>query len=99
MLQLKRHPCAWSTADLVEALRASDLVVTGGLHALMAAGLAIEEEQGAARYAPASPDIQCLADATELLYAKKPDAVRRLIIAAASDGLTAFADAFRLRKD
>jgi hypothetical protein len=33
------------------------------------------------------------------LYAKSPDKVRRLIIAAASPGLAAFADAFRLRKD
>ena len=99
MLQLKRHPRAWSTAELVEALRASDLVVASGLHSLMAAGLAVEEERGMARFAPASPDIENLAEATERLYAKKPDAVRRLIIAAASDGLAAFADAFRLRRD
>jgi hypothetical protein len=57
------------------------------------------QEDGRARYAPASPDIERLAEGTERLYAKKPDAVRRLIVAAATDGLAAFADAFRLRRD
>ncbi len=100
MLHLKRNASRdWSQAELVEALRASDLVVASGLQSLLAAGLTIAEENGEARYAPASPDIEGLADATERLYAKKPDAVRRLIVAAASDGITAFADAFRLRRD
>jgi hypothetical protein len=100
MLHLKRNlDRDWSKDELVEALRASDLVVASGLHALVAAGLAILTDEERARYAPASPDIEKLADATQELYAKKPDAVRRLIVAAASDGLSAFADAFRLRRD
>jgi hypothetical protein len=32
-------------------------------------------------------------------YRKSPDKVRRLIVAQASPGITAFAEAFRLRKD
>lgn len=100
MLHLKRSGARdWSPAELVEALRASDLVVASGLQSLVAAGLALAQEDGSVCFAPASPDIERLADATELLYAKRPDAVRRLIIAGASDGLTAFADAFRLRRD
>jgi hypothetical protein len=100
MLHLKRAAERdWSKDELVDALRASDLVVANGLQSLVAAGLAVLQEDERARYAPASPDMERLADATEELYAKKPDAVRRLIVAAASDGLTAFADAFRLRRD
>jgi hypothetical protein len=38
-------------------------------------------------------------DETEALYARSPDAVRRMIISASHGGLTAFADAFRIRKD
>jgi hypothetical protein len=38
-------------------------------------------------------------DKATALYAKSPDAVRRLIISAATPGITAFADSFRLRKD
>ena len=100
MLHLKRNSGgAWQRGELVEALRASDLVVANALQALVAAGLCIALEDGAARYAPASPDIERLADATEELYARKPDAVRRVVVAAAGDGLAAFADAFRLRRD
>ena len=100
LLHLKRNADrAWSKGDLVGALRASELVVSNALGSLFAAGLVVEDEGGRARYAPASPDIGRLADATEALYAKKPDAVRRMIVAGASDGVTAFADAFRLRRD
>lgn len=100
MLHLKRHAeRSWSKGDLVGALRASELVVLNGIQSLLAAGLVLQEEDGGIRYAPASPDIGMMADATEALYAKKPDAVRRMIVASASDGVTAFANAFRLRKD
>jgi len=100
LLHMKRAPeRLWSKPDLVDVLRASELVVANGLSSLVAAGLVTEESDGGARYAPASEEIARLADATELLYAKKPDAVRRLIVASATDGVTAFADAFRLRRN
>ena len=66
---------------------------------LVAAGLVTVEEDGEARYLPASDDIARLAEATQKLYAKRPDAVRRLIVMSSNEGITAFADAFRLRKD
>jgi hypothetical protein len=100
LMHLKRYQERdWSTADLVQAMRASELVVSSGLASLLAAGLVVQDESGASRYAPASPDIERLADATEALYAKKPDAVRRIIVSSAADGLAAFADAFRLRRE
>ena len=100
LLHLKRSPERdWSKADLVHALRASELVISNGLNALLAAGLAVQNEDGSTRYAPAAPDLEEKADATEALYAMKPDAVRRMIVASAADGVTAFADAFRLRRD
>ena len=40
-----------------------------------------------------------LVDKTEDLYARRPDSVRRTIISGSMTGLTAFVDAFRLRKD
>lgn len=89
----------WSKADLVQALRASELVVSNGLNSLLAAGLVVQNDDGSTRYAPATPDLENMADATEALYAMKPDAVRRMIVVAAADGVTAFADAFRLRRD
>lgn len=99
MLHLKRNPRDWSKAELVDALRASELVVANGVESLIAAGLALAQNEERVRYAPASPDAERLAEATESLYAKRPDAVRRMIIAGLGDGVTAFADAFRLRRD
>ena len=88
-----------SHAEVVAELRGSDLVVTQSVAGLAAAGLIVTEADGSARYAPASADLDALVEQAEALYASSPDAVRRTIVAAATPGLTAFADAFRLRKD
>lgn len=90
---------SWSRDDLVTALRASDLIVSQSLESLLAAGLISIDEEGCARYSPASADLERLAVAAKKRYAKSPDAVRRLIISSTTGGIAAFADAFRLRKD
>lgn len=90
---------SWSREDLVTALRASDLIVSQSLESLLAAGLISVDDEGCARYSPASADLERLAEATKKRYAKSPDAIRRLIISSTTGGITAFADAFRLRKD
>lgn len=86
-------------AEMVAALRGSDLVVEQSVESLVAAGLVLVEADGSARFAPAGPELEKLVDAAVALYAKSPDAVRRMIVAAANPGISAFADAFRLRKD
>lgn len=86
-------------ADLVAGLRASELVVANSMSALLAAGLIVIDADGSARYAPVNSDLDRLTIAGEQLYSRSPDAVRRMIVTAASPGLSAFADAFRLRKD
>lgn len=98
LLLLKREPRAWTTEEIVQALRASDLVVVQSLESLSAAGLVAREKDGAARYAPL-PSLAPLADSAESYYARSPDAVRRLIVGGGAGGLAAFADAFRLRRD
>ena len=99
LLLLRRERRGCSREDLVAALRASDLVINQALDSLFAGGLAALDQSGLARYMPASDEISILADRTEELYSKRPDAVRRMIISASMSGLTAFVDAFRLRKD
>lgn len=84
---------------MVAELRASDLIVRQSVDALVAAGLLIVDEQGNARYHPISENLDQLVDAACALYGRSPDAVRRMIIAGANSGITAFADAFRLRRD
>jgi hypothetical protein len=97
---LRRHrDRSMSHEELVAGLRASQLVVTQGLESLSAAGLVVLEADDRARYAPASKALDNLVAATEEFYARSPDAVRRIIVSSASPSLTAFADAFRLRRD
>lgn len=88
---------ALSPEELVTALRASEFVVRQSLAELTVAGLALVAEGGAAKYAPATAELDHLASAAEARYATAPDAVRRIIVNTANPGLTAFADAFRLK--
>ena len=100
LLQLKASPeRAFTAEELVTTLRASDVVVTRSGQALIAAGLVVEEAEGALRYAPASPELDSLATRAEDVYRLKPDKVRRAIVGATPNELNAFADAFKLRRD
>ena len=100
LLLLMRDPAlTWQREQLVAALRASDSVVATGLEYLIAGGLIVRDKAGMTRYSPASADLDRLAREAEALYASKPDAVRRLIVSNAGLGLTAFADAFKLKRD
>ena len=100
LLFLKNHgDRSLSRFEMVAGLRGSDIVVSQSVDALVAAGLVATDTEDAARYSPASPDLRRLVEGAERMYAKSPDAVRRMIISSANGGLTAFADAFRLRKE
>jgi DNA-binding GntR family transcriptional regulator len=99
LLLLKRDRKPWTQDAIVEAMRASQLVVSQALESLVAAGLVTVGEGGEALFAPSSEDVAKLIEEAEALFAKRPDTVRRLIVAASSPGLTAFADAFRLGRD
>lgn len=90
---------ALSHAEMVAELRGSDLVVVRSVEMLAAAGLIVTEADGGARYAPVSDEVDRLVEESEALYATSPDLVRRMIVAASNPNLTAFAEAFRLRKD
>lgn len=95
----KHQDRAWRRAELVVAMRSSDLVVAQSADGLIAAGLLVQEADGAIRYRPVSDQVDLLAGEAEALYAQRPDAVRRMIIAAASSPVSQFADAFKLRRD
>ena len=98
LLVLKQERRSWTRSELVSTMRASDLVVSRALDALVAAGLATAEGEGVT-YMPVSDDVAAYVDRAEKLYAARPDAVRRAIVSAAASSATAFADAFKLRKD
>lgn len=88
-----------TAAELVERLRGSDHIVVQGVTSLIAGGLVATEHEGRVRYAPASKEIERLADEALRQYAKRPDAVRRIIVFAGQTGLQAFSEAFKLRGD
>lgn len=98
LLLLKRDQRQWTRAELIDTLRASDLVVSQALESLVAAGLASADDE-TAEYLPTSEAVADCVDKAEELYARKPDKVRRMIVTSTASGITAFADAFRLRKD
>jgi hypothetical protein len=98
LLILKRDQRPWPPAELVSTMRASELVVSKAIDALMSAGLVTADQNGAT-YTPINDKIAKYVEEVEQLYAARPDAVRRVIVAASASSATAFADAFRLRKD
>ena len=96
LLLLKREERQWSLSEIVAALRASELVVTQCIRSLTTAGLISPESDQSVRFLPANDDLRQLIDEVEALYARQPDAVRRLIVASSSGfSLTDFANAFR----
>jgi hypothetical protein len=94
-----RRETAFDREALVSDLRASGLVIDQSLNRLAAAGLVLVDETGRAQFAPADARLDALSGEAEQFYAKSPDAVRRLIVAAANPGVAAFADAFKLKGD
>lgn len=88
----------WSISEMVAALRASELVVNRAVDDLHAAGLLVPEPDGCFRYAPFTEDVRSLVISARSLYARSPDAVRRMIIRSQSNHLLKFADAFKFRK-
>ena len=89
---------SYTKEQLITALRASESVVSQSIASLAAAGLVLVDGDRV-RIHISDARSRGLIEGAIGLYAKSPDKVRRLIISAASPGITAFADAFRLRKD
>jgi hypothetical protein len=88
----------WTTADLVTELRSSELVVAQSVHALIGAGLAVEDETGFIRYSAIAPELDAFVARLEHEYRTRPNHVRRIIVGRSNSKLTSFSDAFLLRK-
>ena len=97
ILALRRERRTWSRQELVATLRASELVVSKAVDALVAAGLASSEGDGVI-YLPVNDEVDRYVNRSEHLYRTRPDTVRRAIVSASTSSATAFADAFKLRR-
>lgn len=97
LLVLKRDPeRCWDAGALVRELRASMGLVNDNLQRFERGGLAVRDDDGCWRYAPASPTLRDLSDGLEAAYRERPVAVVNLI-AAPRDPLQSLADAFKFR--
>lgn len=97
---LTEHPDAsFTPEELITSLRVSDAVVSQSVENLSAAGLVVEDSEGRVALHRGSPEQAQLVQSAIELYRKSPDKVRRLVVAQSSPGVTAFADAFKLRRD
>ena len=98
LLVLKSDRRTWERDELVATLRASELVVSKALDALVVAGLASIEGKDAT-YLPVNRNVEECVEQVETLYRARPNSVRRVIVSAATSSASAFADAFKLRRD
>jgi len=89
----------FTPGELIERLRVSDAVVAQSVASLAAAGLIMTDNDGRIGFHPGSEERLAMVAAAIDLYDKSPDKVRRMIVGRSSPGITAFADAFRLRRD
>ena len=88
-----------SAAELESQMRGSRLVVEQGMQSLSAAGLVSFDGPDRIRFSPVDDDIARCARESVDFYRRFPGRARRLMITRQAPGLSAFASAFRLRKD
>jgi hypothetical protein len=99
LLVMKGRPQrAWSTAALVQELRASAVLVQDNLALLLAGGLIRQDSEGFV-YGPATPVLEEAVEALEAAYRQRPVSVINLIIGGSTDTVQGFADAFRFKRE
>jgi hypothetical protein len=99
LLLLKREPDrAWDAETLIRELRSSPVVIDDALKSLQGAGLVMQDGAMTYRYQAASARVDALACEIEKAYAARPMTVIKAVVAAPSDKLRAFSDAFKFKE-
>ena len=99
LLMLRRDPArCWPPEALVAELRASTNLVTNILAGFEKSGLAVRDDEGCWRYAPAGAVLDELARRLETAYRERPVSIINLI-ARPPDPIQGLADAFKWRGD
>lgn len=98
LLVRQRPGHRWSHDELIDALRASEQVLSKSTADLETAGLVAVDAEGLLGYI-ATSELDATVAAVARLYASRPGAVRRMIVGGGLDPAISFADAFRIRKD
>ena len=88
-----------SARELESQMRGSQLVVDQGIRSLSICGIVAFDGPDQIRFSPVNETVaRCAQEAVDF-YRRFPGRTRRLMIARQAPGLSAFANAFRLRKD
>lgn len=95
----ERHEQTFLPETLIVELRVSKSIIAKSIEQLELAALVLTNETGGVRFGPATRELEHLTRDALKLYERRPDQVRRTIVSRASTGLTAFSNAFRLRKN
>lgn len=95
----EHQEASFSAQEIITQLRVSDAVVSQSVENLSAAGLVVVHGDGRVALHEGPPEQARQVQSAIEFYRKSPDKVRRLIVAQSSPGVTAFADAFKLRRD
>jgi hypothetical protein len=88
----------WTTSEMVNELRSSNLVVTQSLSCLLNAGLLVGESDGTVCYAPVSADLTRFVENLAHEYQARPNQIRRMIVSRSNTKLASFSNAFLLRR-
>ena len=100
LLLLYAEPArAFSTADVVSALRIESAWAEAQLSNLCARGMLAESGAGSYRWGPRTAEIEAAVAGLAQAYADRRVTVIGLIYAKPADPLRSFADAFRIRKE
>lgn len=98
LLLLKRDPQRnWRPSELIAEMRSSAAVIADALAGLQAAGLVAREGTDSYRYHASSDRLDELVIELQAEYAAKPMTVIKTIVAAPSDKLRRFSDAFKFK--
>jgi hypothetical protein len=89
---------SWDVGDLVRELRSSRTAVGDALNRLNRAGFVSEHPPGTYSFVPASPELERLAAEIETVYTNRPISVVKAIVAAPTDKLRQFSDAFKIKE-
>ena len=99
LLLLKREPGrSWDAQALIRELRSSPVVIEDALKGLQDAGLVMQDDAMTYRYQATSARLDQLVSEIEKAYAAKPMTVIKAVVAAPTDKLRAFSDAFKLKE-
>jgi DNA-binding MarR family transcriptional regulator len=97
LLAMRDKEEATTPGDLARELRSNETVTEGSLDKFAAAGLLVREADGYV-FRPATPRLTRAAQALADTYARRRVSVVTFIYGRPSEGVSAFANAFRFRK-